>query len=209
MSILNDLSSQKGDKTEESNRKVTVQCISNPDLIIEIIEGLSAKDKKLQSDCAEVCTMIAEKNPDLIVPFAEKIIPLITTKETKTRWEIFHTLLFIADKIPGYIFSVLAEIEDITEKDKSTIVRDYASETIANYAKAGKEHSEKAFIILKKILKTWEEKHAKQVFIGFNHILIHLPQLKNEIGNLVRPYLDAKKKVVAKEAVKILKHIEK
>lgn len=209
MEILNQLSSKQGDKTEKSNRLVAEQCIKNPQLIREICSGLIDRDKKIQSDCIEVFTMISENHPDLIVPYAEKILPLIANKETKTRWESVHTLSFIADKVPEIINSVLPELQNLIEKDKSTIVRDYALDTIANYAKVGKESSTQAYQILKEALSIWDEKHAKQVFKGFNHILDHHSSYKTEIGKIVKPYLDAKKNVVAKEASRIMKKIEK
>ena len=208
MEILHQLSSQKGDKTEASNRIVAEKCITETELLEEIASGFSSTDKKLQSDCIEVFTMVAGNHPDLIVPWAEQILPLLTSKETKTRWEAAHTLSFIAHKIPAIIFSILAELQEIIEKDKSTIVRDYTLDTIANYAKTGKEASEKAFGILKTALEVWDEKHAKQVFIGFNHILDHQPSYGKEIDTLIRPFLDAKKKVVAKEAGKLIKRIQ-
>jgi hypothetical protein len=209
MDILNQLSSKQGDKTEKSNKQVAEQCIKSPKLIGEVASGFESKDKKLQSDCIEVFTMISESKPELIVPFAEKVIPLIVNKETKTRWEAVHTLAFIADKAPAVISSILPDLQGLIEKDKSTIVRDYTLDIIANYAKTGKEASEKAFEILKDALNLWNEKHAKQVFLGFGNILDNIPSCKTAIEKLVTPYTNAEKKVVANEAKKILKRIRK
>lgn len=208
MEILDQLSSAVGDKTENSNKLVADQCIKNLKLLDDIVTGFGSKDRKLQSDCIEVFTMISENHPDLIVPYAVKIVPLLSGKETKTRWEAVHTLSFIADKVPDVIFSILPDLQELIEKDKSTIVRDYTLDTVANYAKTDKNASEKAYGILKSTLVIWDEKHAKQVFIGFNHILDNLPSLKNEIGKIVKPYLEAKKKVVVNEARKIMKRID-
>ncbi len=98
MEILNQLSSRKGDRTEDSNRIVAQQCMDNPRLLGDIAVGMEENDKKLQADCAEVFTMVAEKRPELVIPHAASIIPLLSAKETKTRWEAAHTLSFIADK---------------------------------------------------------------------------------------------------------------
>jgi len=209
MEILNQLSSQKGDKTEDSNKIVADKCIANPRLLAEIAIGLEDKDKKLQSDCIEVFTLVSEKKPELIVLYAENILPLLYSKETKTRWEAVHTLSFIADKIPEIIFSVLPALQSLIEKDKSTIVRDYAMDTVANYAKVSAETSEKSYEILKFALELWGEKHAKQVFKGFNNVLNNCSDYNAEINLLVQPYLSANKKIVATEAKKIIKRIEK
>jgi len=209
MKILNQLSSQKGDKTEIANRLVAEKCIASPRLLAEIAIGLEEADKKLQSDCIEVFTFVAEVNPEFVVSYAENILPLLYSKETKTRWETVHTLSFIADKIPDIIVSVLPALQSLIEKDKSTIVRDYATDTVANYAKVSAETSEKSYEILKFALELWGEKHAKQVFKGFNYVLDNCSDYNAEINRLVKPYLTANKKIVATEAKKIVKLIEK
>jgi hypothetical protein len=209
MEILHQLSSQKGDKTEDSNKIVAEQCMVSPRLLADIAIGLEDKDKKLQSDCIEVFTLVSEKKPEYAVPFAENVIPLLSSKETKTRWEAVHTLSFIADKIPDIISAVLPTLQSLVEKDKSTIVRDYAMDTVANYAKVSAETSEKSYGILKFALELWGEKHAKQVFKGFNNVLDNSSDYKAEINSLVQPYLSANKKIVATEAKKIVKRTEK
>ena len=208
MEILNQLSSQKGDKTEDSNRIVAEKCITNPRLLVEIAVGLEDKDKKLQSDCIEVFTFVSEKKPELIVQYAENIVPLLSNKHSKVRWEAVHTLSHIADKIPDIISCILPTLQLLIEKDESTIVRDYAVDTIANYAKISVETSEKAYELLKITLDLWGEKHARQVLGGFNHVLDNIAGYKAEINSLVQPYLSASRKVVATEAKKIIKRIE-
>ena len=209
MEILNQLSSQKGDKTEIANKLVAEKCIANPKILVEIAIGLEDKDKKLQSDCIEVFTLVSEVKPEFVIPYADNILPLLHSKETKTRWEAIHTLSFIAEKIPDTIFSVLPVIQLLVEKDKSTIVRDYAMDTIANYAKVSAETSEKSYELLKYALELWGEKHAKQVFKGFNYVLDNCTDYKTEINLLVQPYLTANKKIVATEAKKLIKRMEK
>jgi len=208
MEILHQLSSQKGDKTEIANRLVAENCIANPKILAEIAIGLENKDKKLQSDCIEVFTLVAEVKPEFVVPYTENILPLLYSKETKTRWEAVHTLSFIAEKNPDVIFSVLPVLQLLIENDKSTIVRDYAVDTVANFAKLNAETSIKSYEILKFALELWGEKHAKQVFKGFNNVLDNCPDYITEIYLLAQPYLSANKKVVVVEAKKIIKRIE-
>jgi hypothetical protein len=62
---------------------------------------------------------------------------------------------------------------------------------------------------LKSALDLWGEKHAKQVFRGFNFVLDNGLDCKTEINALVQPYLSASKKVVVSEAKKIIKRTEK
>jgi len=204
MEIFNQLSSQKGDKTEDSNKIVAEKCIANPRLLAAIAVGLEDKDKKLQSDCMEIFTLVSEKKPEFAVPYADDIVPLLYSKGSKTRWEAAHTLSYIADKIPDTVSDILPALRSLIEKDDSTIVRDYTIDTIANYAKVSVETSEEAYELLKFTLGLWGEKHARQVLRGFNHVLDKIPEYKAEINLLVQPYLTANKKIVAAEAKKII-----
>jgi len=209
MEILNQLSSQKGDKTEDSNKLVAEKCIASPRLLADIAIGLEDKNKKLQSDCIEVFTLVSEKKPEIVTPYAENIIPLLHSKESKTRWEAVHTLSYIADKIPETISHLLPLLQSLIEKDHSTIVRDYAIDTVANHAKTTIKTSKESYELLKFTLDLWGEKHARQVLRGFNHVLDNVPDYKAEIHILIQPYLSANKKVVATEAKKLIKRTEK
>lgn len=125
---INFRQSEKGNcnsfiKWQKGNNNLTTrlsaeQCIRNPELLHSIVAGFESKDKKLQSDCIEVFTIISVNYPELIVPFADKVSQLINNTETKTRWEAVHTLAFIADKTPETIFSILPELQNLIEKDK-------------------------------------------------------------------------------------------
>jgi hypothetical protein len=95
------------------------------------------------------------------------------------------------------------------ENDESTIVRDYTLDTIVNYAKTSAETSVKSYELLKQALELWGEKHAKQVFKGFNYVLDNCSDYRVEINSLAQPYLSANKKIVATEAKKIIKRTEK
>jgi hypothetical protein len=77
-------------------------------------------------------------------------------------------------------------------------------DTVANYAKVSAETSEKSYEILKFALELWGEKHARQVFRGFNYVLDNCSDCKTEINLLAQPYLSANKKIVAAEAKKII-----
>ena len=211
MEILNQLSSQKGDKTEDSNKIVAEKCIADPRMLAEIAVGLVETQciASLRSDCMEVFTLVSEKKPELIVQYADNILPLLSSKETKIRWEAIHTLSYIAEKIPDIIFSILPVLQSLIEKDKSTIVRDYTIDAIANYAKISVKTSEESYELLKFALDLWGEKHAKQVFRGFNYVLDNCSNYKADIKLLVQPYLSATKKIVVAEAKKIIKRTEK
>ena len=69
MSILDEFSSQRGDHTENSNRKVVLRVLEEPHLLVEIAEGLTGENAALAGDCAEVLTKVPEEHPTWIAPY--------------------------------------------------------------------------------------------------------------------------------------------
>lgn len=93
MSILKQLSSQLGDRTESSNRQVIEKCLSNPVLLEEIAGGLEEQDAALLGDCLEIFTEVATQQPAWIVPFAKNsssIRTLACAGKPCTRWQLFQ-----------------------------------------------------------------------------------------------------------------------
>jgi len=207
MDILKQLSTQSGDKTSQSNKNVAEICIQNPKLLPDIATGLTCKDTGMIKDCVEVMTLVAEKKPDFVAPFAKQITPLLSHKNTQARWEAAHSLSYVAHLVPGVISSVLGCFEELIEKDESIIIRDYSVDAVSNFAKAGKSEAEKAYPILLKALLLWNGKHAHHTFSGLESVVKFMPNLKKEVVALIGPFTTEKRAVVSKVAKSLLKKL--
>jgi hypothetical protein len=205
MAILQQLSSQTGNRSEQPNRKVAGQCIQHPELLTEIVSGLKSKDVKLIGDCAEVMTFVAETNPELVSNFFNDLHPLIKHKNGRVKWEAMHAISLIAHLIPEHIFSILVELDDILHKEQGVIVRDYATQTICNYGLTSKEAASIAYPIMKEILHTWGERHASRVIDALAKIYVLLPGIKKELLSLVSEYENSSRAIIKKAVTKLNK----
>lgn len=205
MSILSQLSSQLGDRTEGSNCLVAEKCLNDPALLKEIAGGLEEKDAALLGDCCEVFTEVSEQQPALVAPFAEKVILLLKHKNTRARWEAMHTMANIPALVPELIQPLLPALTEIIRTDKSIIVRDYAVDVVAHYASVDKLAAELAYPLLKEALSVWEGRHAGHALKGLTNVAVYLPDLHPELRKIAEGYLEHKRKVVAKAAKKLLK----
>jgi hypothetical protein len=209
MSILNQLSSQVGDRTEAANRQVVTQCLADPTLLAEIVEGLQSKDAALIGDCVEVLTKVAEEYPDWVAPYAEALAALLTHKKTRVRWEAMHTLALVAPLVPEVIGSLLPQLGQMLRNDSSVIVRDHAVDAVGNYAGTGPAAAEVAYPILTEALAAWEGKQAARALNGLSKVVAILPELAGEISSLGQQYLDHRRGVIRKAAKSLLWTIEK
>jgi hypothetical protein len=205
MSIINELASQTGARGGDTNRAVAAKCIDKPELLTEISASLGVKDVKIAGDCCEVMTEVAKLRPELIKTYAHLLPALFRHKNGRIQWEAMHCLALTAYLVPEVVQPRLAELMDIIKTSQGIIVRDYAIDTICNYALAGKQAAVEAYPLLKDCLDLWEGRHAAHVLTGFLAIIKLLPQNKAEIGVLALPYTTHAKGTISKIAKKVIK----
>jgi hypothetical protein len=208
MSILSQLSSQSGDRTEAANRAVAAQCLKHPELLQDIAGALGDGNPALVGDCAEVLTKVAEEDPGLVVSYAEKLAPLLAHKTTRVRWEAMHGLALVAALTPKLITRLLPQLQEKLRKDASTIVRDYAVEALGGYAGSGPAAADKAFPLLAEALTLWDGKHAARALNGLARVAERAPRHEPAIRTLAYAQLGAARGVTRKAAKAVLKGME-
>jgi hypothetical protein len=207
MSLLKQLSSQTGDYTEASNRRVVVQCLDDPALLAEIAQGLKSSDGRLVADCAEVFTHVAEYHPEWVAPYADRLSPLLSHKHTRVRWEAMHALALVVEFTPATIADLLPNLTEMLHTDQSVIVRDYATDAIACYASTATSAAEVAFPILQEMLTMWNGKQAAHALQGMHQVAMQLPEKCPELQVIAEEYSHADRAVVRKAAKALLKDI--
>lgn len=207
MSILNKLSSMSNEKPTIANKLVSNECISNPELIEEIVNNINSKNHKLAFDCAEVLTMIAEYNPNLILPYTESIFKYLKHKKSNIRWEIAHSLALSSHLKGKFINEKIDEILEVIAQDDSIVVRDYAIDILVGYALIGEHEAITVYPYLVKSLSVHNARHAGHVIDGFVNVVKKTNIYNNEILELLEPFLEDKKKVVVQKAKRLTKLI--
>jgi hypothetical protein len=208
MTILNQLSSQVGDRTEYSNRKVVLKCLEEPTLLDEIVRGLKGTDAALLGDCTEVLTMVAEGHPEWVAPHVKQIADLLAHKTTRVRWEAIHALALVAALKPKVIEALLPQLGEMIRCDASVIVRDYAVQAIGNYAATSPRAAQAAFPYLKQALVAWEGKQAGHALNGLAKVAAAAPKLRHQLRPIGVEYAFHRRGVVRKAAKALLAAIE-
>lgn len=208
MSIVSRLSSQVGERSQQANVEVAALCVENPILLHDIAEGLTHRDVNLVGDCAEVFTKVAEQRPDLVVPYAETLAAHLQHKKTRVRWEVMHALALTALLAPDTIQAHWSQLVEIIRADSSLIVRDYATDAIANYAAVGPDEAQAAYPVLKEALRLWDGKHAGHALNGLGHVARQVPTLRDELCGLGHEYLGHGRAVIQKAAKALIRTID-
>lgn len=205
MSILQELSSQRGDRTQRSNEQVALQCREQPMLLEDIGFGLTQQDAKLVGDCAEVMTLVAQHQPDLVIPYADALITLLTHRTTRVRWEAMHAVALIANLIPNHAPSLKPILVRAIQHDTSIIVRDYAVDALGCLATANGALARAIYPVLIEALHLWDGRQAKQALMGLCNVLSQEPSLAGNFLKVGQQFSDHPKRSVKEAAKKLTK----
>jgi hypothetical protein len=204
MSLLSQLSSQVGDRTEASNLRVVGLCLDDPSLLKEIYLGCTEDDPALVGDCAEVLTKVAETDPTLVVRYADGLSGLLLHPNTRVRWEATHAIALIAGLIPATVSALLPILVRMLREDQSVIVRDHAVDALGNYAATGDHASECVYPDLIEGLNLWNGKQAGHALHSLAKAAHYLPARQAELIEIADTYSHSDRPVIAKSAKELL-----
>lgn len=200
MRIVNKNSTQSGGRGQSTNQLVAEQCLADPGLLAEIGECLDSLEARFAGDCAEIMTLVAARRPERVNPYVPALLKLLSHQSTRVRWEAMHSLAYLAEGSPETIAAALPRLSQIIQADQSVIVRDYAVDAVAGYARSGTEAARAAFPVLQMALGAWGGKHARHALDGLANVAGVEPELKAMVRQSAQPYLEDPRPVVRKAA---------
>ena len=85
--LLQEISRKETDKNEIVDR-----IIRSPELISEIIEGLSVDKARIKYGCAKILRLLSEKNPEILYPRFDFFVELLDSDNSFIKWDAIHVL---------------------------------------------------------------------------------------------------------------------
>ena len=154
MSIVSKLASSLNRKDEVPNQELAQQIIKSNDknAIKELVENLSNKDTKIQSDCIKVLYEIGEHKPTLISDYDREFLALLDNKNNRLVWGAMTALDCIASINPKGIYKNLTKILSTADKG-SVITKDHGVNILIKLA-ADKNFTNESLTLLLDQLKT-------------------------------------------------------
>jgi len=206
-SILAQLSSAVGDRTNAANQAVVQSCLANPELLADVAEGLLGDDQRLAGDCGEVMTQTASLAPENVIPYAEVLLSALDHPSTRARWEAAHALAEIAGRVPGNLRVKQDRLTEIVRTDSSIIVRDYTVDILANLAGVSQDDARWTYPILLDCLTLWDGRHAGHALPGLGHVAEGLPEYRETIAHHAGALTEHRRGVVRKAAKRLIRDL--
>lgn len=85
--LLQEIGRKETDKNEVVDR-----IIRSPELLPEIIEGLSADKARTKYGCAKVLRLLSEKKPEVLYPCFDFFVDLLDSDNSFIKWDAIHVL---------------------------------------------------------------------------------------------------------------------
>lgn len=209
MSILDELSSSRGDRTQQSNLAVAGKVRNDLSLLDEIQQGFAAANIKVVGDAVEIFTMVAQDHPETVARYAESLQPLLDSKDKRVRWEATHTLVFIARHTPAFLKRIRAKLEELVSRDDSMIVRGYALQALGEYAATSRAAANAVFPFLVESLGLWKGEHAHLALGALERAASADAALAPDVAGIAHGYENHEKSRVKKAAKTALKALKK
>jgi hypothetical protein len=154
MSIISKLASSLHRRDEVPNKELAQQIIKANDkkAIKELVENLSNKDAKIQSDCIKVLYEIGEHRATLIAGYDKEFLALLENKNNRLVWGAMTALDCITSINPKGIYKNLAKIL-ATAEHGSVITKDHGVNILIKLA-ADKNFTDNSLTLLLGQLKT-------------------------------------------------------
>ncbi len=185
----------------------TVHISEKPSVYLnDVIQGLESEERRVQSGCAELASLLSEDVPDLLYPHVEMFISNLEAKAPVLRWEAVCTLGNISsvdtlEKTPKLI-------QRFTEflSDESIVLQGHSVRALTKIAKAFPETSSDIFEALLSHTEYFPGNRigfiveAMEPFSGN-------PQFAARVKRFVEPFLESGIKSVVKRARKVMKSL--
>lgn len=84
----------QGLTAEEAERLASVE--SSADALSSLIEDLAAPSRRVRQLSARVVSLLAGREPELLVPYISQLIDTLYRPEAQTRWEVLDALTLLA-----------------------------------------------------------------------------------------------------------------
>ena len=79
---------------EEAARLASVE--NSADALSALIDDLSSSSRRTRQLAARVVNLLAQREPEMLVPFIEQLVDALYRPEAQTRWEVLDALTLLA-----------------------------------------------------------------------------------------------------------------
>ena len=212
MSIFMLLQNNKGTVSSALGKELAFEVLEGKlEILIEAIELVNyelnnPKAKSIRAGAAKIIEKVAEKEPEKIAPYLEKLVPALNVAEPQTRWMLIQVFGFCVKLNTNIALKGIEYAQPYIDENAGVCLTGAAEIYLGYIGELSSEAAKLVFPILENALKKATENEVDWILEAFNRIYDNLDdETKQLISKYSKVYLESRKKSTVKRAEKILK----
>ncbi|MFH1249915.1 MAG: hypothetical protein V1715_02295 [bacterium] len=189
MTLLEKLSNNKGTVSSALGKEIANTILSGNLALLEdaiplvCYELRNKKVKHIRSGAAKIVECVAEKRPELITPYLEKLLPSLEVEEPQTKWMVFMTFGYCAEMNPKIAEKALpfAKKYILEKTDGQLCLVGAIDKYLGCFGKTSKENAQKAYELLLESTDNVIMNEHDWIMEGFFDIVEYLDDSKKKI----------------------------
>jgi hypothetical protein len=172
----------------------------------DIIKGLDSGERRVQSGCAELASLLSEDKPDLLYPHVEVFVANLEAQAPVLRWEAVCALGNLASVDKQKKTPALIERIAVFLSDKSIVLQGHSVHALTKIAKVFPETSSD---ILEALLDHTDYFPGNRIgfIVEAMEPFVGNPEFAAKVKRFVEPFLESESKSVVKKARKVMKSL--
>jgi len=134
---------------KESQTNILFECID-----LASYEAAIPASKHIRAGAAKVVEIVAEKQPELVAPHLEKLLPALSVPEPQTRWMIIRVMGFCAHLNKSVAQVAIAYAEQYIDAKEGLVIASSADLFLGDFGALSKEDARRVFPILEQSMET-------------------------------------------------------
>lgn len=212
MSIFEQLKNNKGTISSALGKKLAGQVLAGNKNILEeaidlvIYQENNQTSKNIRAGAAKIIETVAEKKPEWVAPFLERLFPALDLPEPQTRWMIIRTMGFCANHNQEISAKAIEHAKNYIKQKEGLCLSGSAELYLGDIGSLSKKYANNVFPILEEVLANADVNEIDWVLEAFMKICTNLDEKnKEKIRNYANKYTNASKKSTQKRVKKLLK----
>jgi hypothetical protein len=183
MSIFEQLSNNKGTVSSALGKTLAQKVLleNRVDILLECIgfavyEVTELASRNIRSSAAKVIEIVAEKQPELVAPHLEILLPALNAQEPQTRWMIIRVMGFCAKLNKPVALNAIPYAQKYIDSKDGLIIASSADLFLGDIGAISKNDALKIFPLLEQSMENCFENEQDWILEALSKVFRNLDQ---------------------------------
>lgn len=129
--------------------------LDNERKFLQFIEDLSGSSRRVRQNAAEALSFIAQSEPDLLVPYVDRVVESLSRPEAQTRWACLNILTSLIDCDPALSEKAFVDVETALFDEGNGLVRLAAVRCLCKFGTVSEDRAERVWPLLDEAIQCY------------------------------------------------------